>query len=398
MRTATASALLCFLICSVSSAKRPSHEEMARAKQLFMTGKDSFEKKRFSGALVSFQASLKLVERHSTILWMGHCRRNMNQPNRALARYEQFIRMVEGGVKVDASVSTDVRAIILELRPQIMLYEEGKRQNDAGKHAAALEKLRKIAAHTSWVDVRWQLARSYLGLSRYSEALTAIKAVISFQHKRVQEWKDRHPDEEPPHLKEAMARLRDLDALKAEIETAASKRAGSISLRGLPRGARVRIDGVAAAAAATARPIKHAPGTCRLHVAAAGFAPWQKVVTIEPGQVREVAVVLTPIKIERSNAWLAATISSAALALGFEVAAWIGYSQMGGLSSGDGRYGTFETLTLTGHILAGVFAAATGFGYYMFHRSGRPAERASSPSIAIVPARDRVVISGAITF
>ena len=84
------------------------------------------------------------------------------------------------------------------------------------------------------------------------------------------------------------------DALNAAI-TEIRGFIAELTLRGVPDGARVRIDGAAAGTTPFARPIRVSAGSHRIDVSADGFDDARDVVSVAGGDRREVAFAMSPV-------------------------------------------------------------------------------------------------------
>jgi hypothetical protein len=390
---------------SDASAQRPSAKMTAEAKRLFLDGKAKFDAQQHIEALVSFHGSLGLVNRHSTVLFIGHCYRMLGWPDKARARYEQFLAMVEADrrLKVQATVIEDVKNLIAILKGTLDQVEQGKRQLEQGAAREALATFQQALQKVRWAEIQHQIARAHHKLGELKQAQAAADLAIEAYQSFVSSWQAAHPGGDPPDNDEIQRALTTLAQLKKTLEEEAAH--GQLRLVGMPAGAAVMVDGARHGTAPLAEPLTLPVGAHRVEVAAAGFLAWSREVEIESGKEITVTVQLQPRPRPRprprpkpSGAWLAATITMAVLALGSEVMAWATWGQSTTLSSTDSDFSTLKSLTLTGHILAAAFAVATGASYYMYERSGRVPERRGASSASSFGDRRVVMFSGGFRF
>jgi hypothetical protein len=87
----------------------------------------------------------------------------------------------------------------------------------------------------------------------------------------------------------------------------------------------------------------------------------------------------------RSKAWLISGITTAVLAAGFEVTAWIAYDKANGLPNDGSGFRAYRDLTLASHVLAGACAAASIASFILYSHSGERATAKEDARVSLVP-------------
>ena len=84
------------------------------------------------------------------------------------------------------------------------------------------------------------------------------------------------------------------------------------------------------------------------------------------------------------------------LAVGFEIAAWISYGEGDKLYTDDPAYSNHRNMVAAGHVMAGLFAVASGASFYLWHRDKKRAARGAS--LYIIPSRGGASVGGGFRF
>lgn len=394
---------LALLLCAESAwAQPPTAESIAKAKGLFMTGKAAFDEKRHVEALSSFKQSLELIPRHSTILFIGHCYRELQRPDQALVNYLRFLELVQGGkVRIGRKVVEDVKNLVATLQPLMEKFEQGRQQYKQKQYEAALATFTEVLEQTQWPEVKRWMALCYRRLRQEDKALVQARAALAAYTQYLERWKQSNPDVAAPDQQQIEQQITKLIKLKARLTAAKAERSkGTLKIEGLPRSAVVLVDGKRVTLGPMGGTVRLQAGQHVLRVRASGYLPHKQRVKLPGGETVELTVALTRQLQEqkRSGLWFAMTLTAAGLALGSEVMAWVAFSQVDGMSSKDSSFGAMKALTMVGHISAAVFALATGASYYMYERSGRRTERPVRAALGVVPGPEQVVLSGVVQF
>lgn len=92
---------------------------------------------------------------------------------------------------------------------------------------------------------------------------------------------------------------------------------------------------------------------------------------------------------------LAVGVTTAALALSFEIAAWASYAEAEQYYSDDDEFASYRDMVIAGHVLAITLAMASGISFYYFVQS-RSSPRAAN--LWIMPTHGGVSVAGSFRF
>jgi tetratricopeptide (TPR) repeat protein len=322
----TRTVILLFGLTAEALAAPPS------ARPLFDEGKALYQAGRHLAALRRFHRAAELEPRASTQLMMARCYRKLLRPELALHHFERHLVLSAlehtGPSPHQAEVSSQIKA----LKELVVAVRRAEAALDAGRFAEALSLFRALPAD-AWPRVQRGLAHCHAGLGERDRARELTTKLTS----ELRSWRDAW-EQRPPDQERVKAMLEELSALEARLRTPAPNPA---------------VPSTALAPPAGARP----------------------------------APVDAPRP--RRRLWLVLGIGGAALALGSEALAWASYSKATSYFEHEPEYGRYRSLTIAGHVTAGVMAGAAVASFVLYHRSGR------APALAALPLRGGGLLSAA---
>jgi len=112
-------------------------------------------------------------------------------------------------------------------------------------------------------------------------------------------------------------------------------------------------------------------------------------------QTKQVIMKSPPPDSFGDKRWLAAGVTTAALALSFEIAAWASYAEAEQYYSDDDEFASYRDMVIAGHVLAITLAMASGISFYYFVQS-RSSPRAAN--LWIMPTHGGVSVAGSFRF
>lgn len=361
--------------------------DMLRAKNIFLRGQSLFKKAQYPEALESFQASLKILPRHSTHLWIGHVYRKLNRPDKALKSYRKFLDLVTAKkIQVDHEVKKDIWTIVSRLKMEQKVFEDGRHHLSKGNCKRALSQFRRVSRRSRWPAIYVEQARCHLQLGRAEQARKLARKALGIYRQYLANWRRRHLDRPAPDQAEILARISDIENLDRSCDI------GILLLQGLPEDAEVRVDGVHKGTAPLGSPLKLPVGKHKVAIEANGYHTWTREFSVKSGMESLVAVDLKPSGVvRRSRLWLASGITTAVLAAGFEAAAWTCYAKGNEVLTSSPEFDTYYNMVIAGHVLAGALAVASGVSWIMYVKSG---ERKKPPmSIGVLPAPGSLLVT-----
>lgn len=301
------------------------------ARQLFDEGKALYQESRHLPALRRFHRAAALEPRASTHLMMARCYRKLERPELALHHYERHL-VLSALERTGASpYQAEVTAQIKALKELVLGVRRAEAALDARRFAEALALFRAVP-DAAWPRVRRGLALCHAGLGERDRA-RELGATLTTDLRRWRDaWENRAPDQ---------------DRVKAMLDELA---------------------------ALEARPRTPAPATTAAPLAAASPAP------IAPADLPR----------PRRRLWLALGIGAAGLALAAEAMAWASYRKATDYYEHEPAYDRYRSLTIAGHVAAGVTAGAAVASFLLYHRSGRRA-----PALAALPLEGGALLSAA---
>jgi hypothetical protein len=159
-----------------------------------------------------------------------------------------------------------------------------------------------------------------------------------------------------------------------EVRLVSPAPGGELSLRlELQAGQRGRVDGC---------PARPAPEAAE---SAAQARPPVEARPDRPGERGAINGAPAGARRTRSKAWLISGITTAVLAVGFEVTAWIAYDKANGLLNDTSAFRTYRDLTVASHVVAGTCAAAAITSFILYYYSGKHATAKDGARVSLVP-------------
>ena len=306
------------------------------------------------------------------------------------------------------------------------LFKEGDLHYRMAEFQQALAKYKlayKLHRHPAII---FNLAQCNRQLKRYEKALFYYKLYLS-------DWRKKNPN--PPNLKEVEGHIKRLQELikpgpvkpkpgdktprpvktpEPEMKPPAPEKKppmtptptapGTVRLEGVPEDATVQVDGVAQGAGPEASTLSLPPGAHKIVVQARGYA-WERTLEVAPGKEHRVTVALVQDEVpaRRSTLWLAAGISTAALAAGSLAMGIAGNVAHNNAKPDSDEWATTGNVGVAGYVLAGSFAVLSGVSWFIYWRSGRteqnsPSSASRVPLLVVVPGPHGVLLSGAMSF
>jgi tetratricopeptide (TPR) repeat protein len=266
-------------------------------------------------------------------------------------------------------------------------YKAGYAAYNLGRFAEALKNFEQAAKLVPGnPKLVYSLGKTHLKLEHWRKALFFLRLYIS----KVPEAK---------RYDGVLKLIAMLEKTIAKLDTEA--RRGKLSLKGLPPGAEILIDGKLRAQAPLAEALSLQPGEHSVEVRAAGFAPWKRTLSVRPKSFQTLEVRLElgvtkqgPMARPRSQGWLVAGITTAALALGAEVAAIILTSKANAEFGDSDAYTSKRNAAIAMHVVAGTAAVGSIVSWIFYGRSGREART----RMALIPTASGAQLSASMRF
>ncbi len=342
-------ALAVFIACCMPSMAGAQGSAGDRAKGLFVAGKGQYKQKQYLEALHSFQQALELVDRPSIVIMIANCHRQLQQPEKALTHYRDYLadwrRKNPGKPSPYQAV---VEGHISHMKTIVELVERGEALLQEGNPASALPIFQAARHQNGWPRIRVGIALCHKQLGNRDQALAVIDEALKERRGFLSVWKERHPEAKPPGNREAREAIGRLEELRRNLGK-------------------------------TAVPKSPAPATP---------TPIEQPAPAEPEDAGT----------GRSVLWLAAGITTAALAVGGEVTAWVAYTRANEYFTHEPEYETYRNLTIAGHVMAGVFAAAAGASFVFYYLSGSDEEPGEQAGVMLLPTRGGASLAGTFRF
>jgi tetratricopeptide (TPR) repeat protein len=329
-------------------------DDESRAKELYQNGEALVRKGEYVEALSAFRAAIQEIRRPGIILSIAHTLRRLDQPEKALSHYEEYLAVwKKESPGTDPPHRAAVQGHIGSLRTVVDLVKRGDALFESGDAKAALAIYQTTLWLMPWPVLRLDIARCQHKLGQVVEALASVQAAIAYWEVQLAAWKKAHDKDEFPLEREARDELGKLRGLERLLCAPASRPAAS-----------------------PLTPVSRPPGL-PLSPPASSTAP----------------------KPRRSALWLGLGIGALALAAGFEATAWVSFVKGNDSNENDPAHDRYRNMTIAGHVLAATLAAASGVSFYLFWRSRRSAENKSRPvGVLFVPTRDTVTVSAHLQF
>ncbi len=318
---------------------------------MFLDGKKHYRAKRYLEALRSFQQARSVSDRPSIVMMIANCYRQLQHPDRALAHYREYLAgWRRANHQKPSPYQQVVESHISHMKTIVELVRRGEALLQEGNPAAALPVFQAANQQNSWPRIRVGIALCHKQLGQRSRALTVIDATLAERRKVLSDWKQDHPNHLPTDHEQIERTIDRLEQLRRSVDSGAAT----------PGQAEPSRQPALATPAAQDPPGEQPAG--------------------------------------RSVLWLATGIATAALAVGFEVGAWVSYSQANQHFTHEPEYDTYRSLTIAGHVLAGVCAAAAGTSFVLYYMSGPDEAAASQARLWIQPTAGGATVSGALRF
>ena len=149
-------ALAVFIACCMPSMAGAQGSAGDRAKGLFVAGKGQYKQKQYLEALHSFQQALELVDRPSIVIMIANCHRQLQQPEKALTHYRDYLadwrRKNPGKPSPYQAV---VEGHISHMKTIVELVERGEALLQEGNPASALPSSRPRGIRTAGPGSVW---------------------------------------------------------------------------------------------------------------------------------------------------------------------------------------------------------------------------------------------------
>ena len=350
------SAAAIVVVAALCHANTPASAQVVslndRAKKHFMEGKEHYKGERFTEALHDFQAALSLVPRASAMMMVAHCYRRLHWPDQALSYYQQYLSAWAAKHPTKPPpFKTVVEGHIAHMKTIVVLVKKGEELLRQGNATSALSIFQAAVQQTPWPKIYLDEALCYQKMNKLDKALASINAALKYWEGYLGTWQKARPDTEAPHQEEIKKRIRRLRAIHSEIVKVAVK----------------------------PKPEPPAPTETQ---PADGVAALAKTPKVSPAK--------------RSKFWLISGISTAALAVGFEIAAWVSFAKANDTFTVEPAFDDYHRMTIAGHVLAGTFAAASAVSFFLYYRSGKKVP--PTKILAVVPFRRGWSLVGAVQF
>lgn len=268
-------------------------------------------------------------------------------------------------------------------------YRLGAFKEALDEYQAALKQVRRPS-------IIFNIAQCHRQLGQDREALFFYRLYLS-------DWERQNPGKPPRFHDEVKGHIQVLEA-RARTSSGsdppsspATARDGSLRIEGLPDGARVFLDGLLVAQAPLRVPLRLSPGSHRLEVAAAGFAPFARDIQIEAGQEQPLPVELVPER-RRRPLWLGLGIAAAVLALCSEGTAIAYTIKANDTVRTDPAFDTYRGVAIGGHVGAGVMAAASAASFILYALSDSRTDASARAGLGLVPSTEGVMVVGEVPF
>ena len=351
------SAAAIVVVAALCHANTPASAQVVslndRAKKHFMEGKEHYKGERFTEALHDFQAALSLVPRASAMMMVAHCYRRLHWPDQALSYYQQYLSAWAAKHPTKPPpFKTVVEGHIAHMKTIVVLVKKGEELLRKGNATSALPIFQAALQQNSWPKIYLDEALCYRAMNKPDKALASINAALKYWEGYLGTWQKAHPETEAPHQEEIKKRIQRLKAIHGEVLQVAAK----------------------------PTPEPSAP--------------------TEPQPAEEVAMAesLGVPPANRSKVWLITGISTAALVVGFEIAAWVSFAKANDTFTVDPAFEDYRRMTIAGHVLAGTFAAASAVSFILYYRSGKKTKERPTKNLVIVPTRRGWSLVGVVRF
>lgn len=348
------------LVALVAALVQPPEaraDDAAKARQLFQRGKRHYGERDYVVALQHLKQALALVQRSSVVLMVARCYHKLDRPDRALQSFEQYQTLWRKAHPGKPSPHRgEVRSQLKALRTVVNLVRQGEQLHAQPRAALALYKT--ALGLSPWARIYRNMAQCQLALGQPELARSSVKAAVGYWERYRIRWTSRHPGRPPPDQQELQRALASLKQLEQRIQ----------------------------------RQPHAAPRPAPPAVAQVRVAPAVRAGVVHP------APSPAPRDTPRSTLWLALGITTAALAVGAETWAWVSYAEATNYHDNQPEYGTFRSMTVAGHVVAGVMAVGSGVSFYLWYRSGKRQHAARPLGLALVPGPGGWVAVGRLRF
>ena len=241
-----------------------------------------------------------------------------------------------------------VEGHISHMKTIVDLVQRGEALLQEGNPTSALPIFKAAQQQNGWLRIHLGIALCHKQLGEREQSLQVTNAALKEQQVYLLAWRERHLHGAPPDHDEAEQGIQRLKELRQSMSKAAARTG--------PKENKEALKGAAAEPPATGTGAR------------------------------------------RSIFWLASGITAAALTVGFEVGAWISYNEANSWFTHEPEYQTYRELTITGHVLAGVGAAAAATSFVFYYLSGSGEASGRQARLMMVPSPGGASIAGSIRF
>jgi tetratricopeptide (TPR) repeat protein len=332
-------AVLCLGLLAGPALARPTDQAEAEAKSLFAAGKEHYRLEKYVGALANFVEALKLVRRSSALLMVAHCYRRLGLPDQALAHYQQYL--TAWAAEKPGLVSPHRSVVLDHIQEMQQVIDETKRGEDLMKidPRGALAYFEPAYRQLRWPRIQADIALCFERLHTRPRAERAITEAIAYWERFRATWRSEAPPGavEPTEVRVQLERLRRLE-----------------------------------------RRIATSPG-------------------YYPGGGTGDGPEARRSSGSRSVGWLAAGITTGALAVGFEIFAWASFARGNQEFSTSPDLPRYRSMTIAGHVVAGTMLVGSVVSWILYARSGKPRPEPGA-RVLVLPGPREVMVGGALRF